>query len=123
MAEKSQLKEFLNYQPEEYLTDAEKTLLKQTFYNNDRLLKLLRKLLLPTVTDADLPIEQMGKDVYFTGRDWANIPADEAKILMTARQEAVKFVLGGLIEIKVIANTREETETEKAARKIMDSSK
>lgn len=122
MTEKPTLKEVLGYTIPDYYTDEEKKFIKNTFAKPEAL-KLLRKMFIPIFADPELPIEQMGKDFFLAGREWANIPADEAKILMVARQEVAKFNLGTLLEIKQIAMQPEETAQEKAARMAKDSNK
>lgn len=122
MSDKPTLQQVLGYEIPTYYTDEEKAFIKNTFAKPEAL-KLLRKMFIPTFSDPELPIEQMGKDFFFAGRDWANIPADEAKILMVARQEVAKFNLGTLLEIKQIAMQPEESEQEKMARIAKDSTK
>lgn len=122
MADKPTLKEVLGYTIPEYYTADEKQFIKNTFAKPEAL-KLLRKMFIPIFADPELPIEQMGKDFFLAGREWANIPADEAKILMVARQEVAKFNLGTLLEIKQIALQPDETEQEKKARLEKDSTK
>jgi len=119
--QKASLKDVLNYEPEQYLSGEELSLLRSTFKNNPRLIALLRKLLVPTISDPSLPIEQMGDDAFSAGLDWKNIPADEAKIIATARQEAIKFIFGGLIKIKIIASSDDENPMEAALRRSKDS--
>lgn len=123
MSERATLKDVINYEPEQYLSEDEMSLIRSTFKDNPRLIAVLRKLLWPTVTDAALPIEQMGNDGWNAGRDWAQIPADEAKILMCARQDAQQFIMGALIKLKVLANQTELTDVEKAYRQSKDSTK
>lgn len=122
-AERATLRSVLNYDPEQYLTDAEVSLIKSTFHNNPRLIAILRKLMLPTLADPSLPIEQMGKDIFMEGRQWAQIPADEAKILYVAREDAAKFIIGGLVQLKNIAAIKDETPMEQALRRSKDSTK
>lgn len=122
MTDKPTLSEVLGYKIPDYYTDEEKKFIKITF-GKEEAIRVLRKIFIPIFADPNLPIEQMGKDFFLAGREWANIPADEAKILMVARQEVAKFNLGALLEIKQIAMQPEETEQEKAARIAKDSNK
>lgn len=115
------LKDVLNYNPEQYLSDAEISLIKGTFKNNPQLLAVLRKLLIPTIADPSLPIEQMGDDTFGAGYQFEQIPAEEAKILVVARQDAIKFIIGGLIKLKIIASSEEETPMAAALRRSKDS--
>lgn len=121
--QKLKLKDVLNYAPEDYLTDIEKSWIRTTFAGSQVGVNILRKLLLPSAFDPALPIEQMGGDLWMVDYNFAQIPYEEAKSIMLARQDAVKFVVGGLIKLKVIANQKEETPQEKNARRAQDSSK
>ena len=121
--EKASLSDIINYKAELYITEEDQTLLRDTFKGNERLIKLLRKVLLPTLSDPGLPIEDFGKDMWFSRREWSQIPAEEAKILICAREETIKFIMGGLINLKQIANITEESPQAKALRMKKDSSK
>lgn len=115
------LEDVINYAPEQYMTDAELTVIRATFKDNPFLLNALRKILVPTIYDAQMPIEQFGADFFNAGRDWAAIPAEEAKILAVARQDAFQFVIGGLIKLKTLAQMPQETPDEASARQKKDS--
>src|SRR3990167_6295052 len=121
--QRATLQDMLNYAPEEYLSGEDISLIQGTFKNNEKLIKVLRKLLLPTSFDPDLPIEEIKGDVWMVDKDWASVPNDEIKPLVVARADAIKFIIGGLIKLKVIANTREESKEEETARREKDSSK
>lgn len=121
--QRATLQDMLNYAPEEYLTGEDISLIQGTFKNNEKLIKVLRKLLLPTSFDPDLPIEEIKGDVWMVDKDWASVPVDEIKPLVVARADAIKFIIGGLIKLKVIANSREESKEEKEARRQKDSSR
>lgn len=120
--QRASLRDVINYKPEQYLSDDEVKSIQSTFKNNPKLIGVLRKVMIPTIADPSLPIEEVSGDV-FLNRDWAAIPADEAKILTVARQDAVKFIIGGLIKLQVIANQSVETPMEAAIRRSKDSSK
>jgi hypothetical protein len=122
-AEKATLSDIVNYQPEEYLSEGEIDLIRRTFKGNKELLKVLRKVFMPTAMDPELPIEQMGQDAWMVDKDWSALPLDEAKALMVARCDTIKFVLGGLVKLNVLANTKVETEADKKARLNKDSNK
>lgn len=122
-ANKSGLGDILNYDPGNYFSEQEIGLIQSTFNGNQALLNVLRKILLPTLGDPEMPIEQYGNDVYLSAREWAQIPADEAKVMMVARQDAIKFIAGGLIRLKVIAQSRKPSEQEAAAKAEADSAK
>ena len=86
-------------------------------------MKVLRKAMLPSVGDLELPLEEISKDAWLVGRDYSMIPDAEIKSIVLARQEAIKFIMGGLIQLKVIASSKTETKAEKALREQKDSSK
>ena len=70
----ARLEDMLNYQMAEYFSPDEVQLIRSTF-RSQKVLKLLRKAFIPTISDPDLPIEQMGNDMWFAGdRKWDQIP-------------------------------------------------
>jgi len=97
------------YKLDTYLSEDEVALIRSTFKDNPRLMKVLRKILLPTVHDTELPIEEINADVWLAGKDWDAIPADEVKPLVVARADAIKFIIGGLIKLKVIAHNEDKS--------------
>lgn len=121
MDNRSSLQDIINYVPEDYLSEAEISVIRATFKDNEKLLHILRKIFLPMVIDPELPIEQIGNDVWLAGKDWDAIGVNEAKALIVARQDAIRFVSGGIIKLKVIANQAEESEEQKRLRESKDS--
>lgn len=121
--EKATLSDIINYDPDTYLSLDEVALIRSTFKDNPRLIKVLRKLMVPSVGNPELPVEEMGNDAWIAMRDWSQIPADEAKILMVARQEALKFIFGGMIKLKMIANSSDESPMSAQLRRKQDSTK
>jgi len=117
------LKDVLPYSPDAYLTQDEMTLLRNTFRGNEKLIKILRKIFLPTALDPELPIEEIGGDVWMANFDFTQMQSSEIKPLVLGRQDAIKFVIGGLIKLKVLANQVEETAMEAAYRRSKDSAK
>lgn len=117
------LRDLLNYDPDKYITDEEVAWIKTTFKDNPWAINVLRKMFLPTT--YDLPLERLGEDVWFKGgADYAQIPEQEAKSIIVARQDAIKFVLGGLIALKNLAHSEDqETELERKHRLAKDSAK
>lgn len=115
----------LNYKPESYLTDDEHALARSLFggTNGARALKLLRKIMIPTTTDPELPIEEFGKDAFMGQIDFKSLPADEAKAVGMGFQLAHKAVMGGLIHLKTIANIQEPTKEEVEEARAKNSSK
>lgn len=108
---------------ETYLTLEDARLLHNTFKGNPRLLKVLQKIFIPTIQDPEMPPEQMAADFWLSGKNWDAIPVDEVKSLVVARQEALQFILGGIIRLKVIANTNEESMQEVNNRRKKDSNR
>lgn len=121
--DKTGLRDIINYQPQNYFSNDEVALIQNTFKGNSRLIGVLRKLFIPTITDPDLPIESFKNDLFFADRNWDQMPIEEAKALIVARQDAIKFICGGLIQLQVIANTPVEDPMEEALRRQQDSSK
>ena len=121
--QRATLKDVIGYTPESYFTDDETALIKATFNQNPKLIKVLRKVFFPTLQDPDLPLESLNDDVFNAGRVWSQIPADEAKILAVARQDAMQFILGGLIKLKVMANQKDDDPVEAAFKRSKDSNR
>lgn len=110
MAEKASLKDVLNYQPDMYYSPAELAYIRNTFKDNKAIFTVLRKALIPTISDPELPLEQFGEDFFLKSRNWDQIPAVERDTLIIARQEALKFIVGGLIALRILANQEEPKE-------------
>jgi len=122
-SEKVRLKDVLGYEADTYLTQEEVDLIRNTFKYNPKLFNILRKILIPNVSDQSLPIEEFGKDVYMIGLDFQSMQVDELKAILLGRQEAIKFIHGGLISLKNIASQDEESDQEKALRDKKNSTK
>lgn len=120
--ERATLRDVINYNPQEYISEEEMILIRSTFKNNPRLISIIRKVMVPTIADPTLPIEEINSDP-FLNRDWSAMPMDEAKVLIVARQDAIKFVIGGLIKLQVMAVGSSETPMEQALRRSKDSVK
>lgn len=121
--QRSTLQELLNYVPEDYLTKDELALIKNTFKDSPQLFKVLRKVFIPTVSDPDLPIEQFGLDAWLVDKAWDSIPDHEIKPIVLARQDALKFIMGGLIKLKILASGEEEAPELRKERLKKDSNK
>lgn len=117
------LKDVINYDPELYLQPDEVSWIQNTFKNNPMGIRVLRKVLLPTIADPTMPIEQFPNDFLGAGYDFAQIPHEALKTIVLARQDAIKFIAGGLIKLKVIANNKPESEQDRNARLAKDSLK
>lgn len=113
--ESSRIEDVVNYDVSQELNETEMSLIRNTFKDNPALITVLRKVFLPSIGDMNLPLEKMGADPFMKV-DWKQIPVDEAKAVVLGIQNANKFVLGGLIQLKVLANSPVETEQEKALR-------
>jgi len=103
--QKATLRDVINYEQESYINDNDIAVIQSTFKDNPRLLHVLRKVFLPSIGDPELPVEEISKDAWLNMTDWAMMPADQVKPLIVARSEAIKFVAGGLIQLKIIANS------------------
>lgn len=112
------LRDVLNYEPERYISDEDIALIRTL---TPKHLAVIRKIMLPTVSDPSLPIEEMGKDAFLTGVDWLGMPAEHVKAIMQGRMEAIKFILGGLVQLKMIANAKEPNPYTEALRRKKDS--
>lgn len=121
--QRATLKDVLNYDPEQYLSEEEVALIRSHFNDNPKLIAVIRKLFLPTVSDPSLPLEEFASDAYLAHVEWASMPQDEIKPLMVGRTDAIKFVVGGLIKLKVIASSKEENPYQKELRRKQDSLK
>lgn len=117
------IRDILNYRVEEYITEEDRKIIRDIFKDNDTLLRVIRKVFMPTVSDANLPVEELSKDLWFAGVDFVSLSKDEVQARVIARAEAIKFVAGGIMSLKQIANIKEETEMEKAMRRQKDSTK
>lgn len=123
--QQAKLADIISYTPETYFSDEEVTLLRNAFNGptGARLLKVVRKALLPTIADADLPIEEFGKDVFMSAIDFKMMPVEEVKPTILGLQMAVKIVMGSLIQLKNIANVKEPSAQELANARAKNSSK
>ena len=116
------LSDIINYEPEVYLTSGDMDLIRSTFKDNPRLLHVLRKVFLPSVGDQAMPLEEIGQDVWMN-MDFSLMQNEEIKSIVLARQDAIKFVAGSLIRLKIIANSAIKSPLEEEIRKQKDSSK
>lgn len=101
-------------------TDEELQLVKNTFKGNEKLLKLLRKVFLPEY-DPEAPIGQI-IDLWMT-IDLNQLPAEEAIRRIYARNTLINHIEAQIAQLNVLAEAKDETETEKKARLEKDSTK
>lgn len=106
-------------------TDNELALLKLTFSDNEPLLKLLRKVFIPRISDTAADIGGMQADVFLNpDLDIKNYPTvEQAVIGIQAHSKALKHIEGCLWQIKQLAGTKTETVEELKARLQKDSTK
>ena len=121
--QRASLQDVINYIPEQYFSEDELNLIRNTFRGNSALFKVLRKVFIPTISDPELPIEKFGDDFFLSGRQYASIPENEIKSIVLAREEALKFIVGGLIQLKNMSNTKVETDEQIKTRLKKDSVK
>lgn len=88
------------------ITDAELSLLKNTFADNDALLKILRKIFFPEIT-AEAPIGQ-NLDLWMT-LNVDNMSPEDALINLKARNTVIGHVEQCLLQIKLLSGMKDET--------------
>lgn len=101
-------------------SEEELTLLKNTFKDNTKLLKLLRKVFLPEYN----PLAPLGQniDLWMTV-DVRNLTPQDAMIRILARNELITHIEQQLMQIKVLVDRKEESSGEIAERRKKDSAK
>ena len=70
-------------------------------------MELLRRIFLPSLFDPTVPVEYGANDMWMD-RDFAQIPNEEVKSIVLARQELIKWVTGTLVRIRQMANQPDE---------------
>lgn len=95
-------------------------LIKTVFSKNEPLLKLLRKVFLPSY-DPKSPFGQ-GVDLWMTV-DVRQMTPDQAYTRLLARNELIMHVEQQLLQLQALANMKVESEEEKEVRKQKDSTK
>ena len=102
------------------ITDNELSLLKNTFADNEELLRVLRKIFLPEL-DANTPIGQ-NLDLWMTVKIDELSPED-AIINLKARNTVIQHLEMCLMQIKMLAGVKEETVEQTKDRLKKDSNK
>lgn len=102
------------------ITNDELGLLKNTFAENDVLLKLMRKIFLPEI-DLNAPIGSQ-VDLWMTIKIEDQTP-DQALINLKARNQLITHLEMCLNQIKILAGMKDETPEQTKARLAKDSSK
>ena len=88
------------------ITDADISMLKNTFADNTELLKLLRKIFLPEIT-ADAPIGQ-NLDLWMTLK-LEDMTPEQAMVKILARNTVIQHVESCLGQIKILAGQKSES--------------
>ncbi len=91
---------------ERRITDEEIEILKGMFKDNDKLLKVLRKIFLPEIT-PDAPIGE-NIDLWMT-TPIKDMSPEQVTINVTARNHLIQHVEQSLAQLKVLANTDAKT--------------
>lgn len=122
---KAKLEDIISYTPESYFTQDDLALLRSHFNGPQglKLLQVIRKAVLPTISDPNLPIEELGKDIWMSAVDFKQMQESEVKPTVLGLQVAVKVLVGSLIQLRDLANVKEETATERALREKRNSSR
>ncbi len=110
----------MNNENQSRFTEDELRTIRDTFKNNESLLKLIRKFFLPPI-DHDSPMGFL-IDVY------GSIPADglpdsQVATMVRARNQLLNHMNRMFMELEILANMKDETLKEKAAREKKDSAK
>lgn len=108
---------------ETYLTVEDAKIIRDAFKGNKKLLRAIQKVFIATIQDPDMVPESLNEDFWMSGKQWDNIPVEEIKALVVARQDTIKHVMGGLIRIKAISNVQDENAFETMQRRKKDSAK
>jgi hypothetical protein len=123
--EKAQLDDIIQYTPETYFSDEELELIRAHFNGPQgaKLLKVVRKALLPTISDPDLPVEEMAKDMFMSAVDFRQVQDSEAKPIAMGLQLSAKIIAGALMQLRSLANIAPDDEKNREARRAKDSAK
>lgn len=110
----------MNNENKSRFTENELELIRNTFKNNESLLKLIRKFFLPPI-DHDAPMGFL-VDVY------GSIPADglpdsQVATMVRARNQLVNHLNRMFVELEILANQGNETPKEREVRLKKDSVK
>lgn len=102
------------------ISTEEVRLIQSVFKDNDKLLKLMRKIFLPSY-DPNAPI---GETVdLWSIKDIGNMHPDEVKIYFMARRELIMHVESQILQLRALAQMVIEEPVEAAARRKKDSAK
>ncbi len=102
------------------ITDADLSIIKNTFAENDELLKVLRKVFLPEITE-DTPLGQV-IDLWMTVKI-EDLTPEQALINIKARNTLITHIEQQLLQLKFLAGMKSETVDQTKERLSKDSSK
>ena len=88
----ARLEDIISYTPETYFSEEELALVRSSFNGPQgaKLLKVVRKALIPSVSDPDLPVEEYSKDMFMFAADFHKLQDSEVKPVVMGLQFAVK---------------------------------
>lgn len=101
-------------------TDEELNIIKGLFKDNEKGLKVLRKVFLPTY-DFNAPLGQV-VDLWMTVPQ-TDLTPEYAYVNWKARNQVITHIEQQLIQLSVLANEKEETEEEKKLKAEKNSTK
>lgn len=102
------------------ITDEELSLIKNTFANNEALLKLMRKLFLPEL-DPNAPINQ-NIDLWMTLKI-EDLTPEQAIINLKARNTVIQHLESQLMNLQILAGSPNESVEDTKKRLSQDSTK
>lgn len=101
-------------------TDEELSIIRALFKDNEKGLKVLRKVFLPTY-DFDAPLNQV-IDLWMT-LNFQNMSPEEKVINLTARNQVITHLEQQLTQLQFLANEEEESEDAKKLKEEKNSTK
>lgn len=110
-------------------TDQELELLKNHFADNEQLLKLLRRIFLPRISDSSADVGSLASNnftdvVLHPDLNVKNYPSlEQALIGMQAHSKALQHIENGLVAIKLLAGKKTESVADMKKRLEKDSTK
>lgn len=112
--QKQKLEDVLNYKPPSRISDEDLATITAAFKGNDKLVAAIKRVMIPSIFETEAP-EFMGTDRWMD-LDFAPMQSAEVKSVVLARQWTIKFICGGLIQMKIIANQGVESPISKELR-------
>lgn len=107
---------------EPYYTKDEIEWIKNTFKDNTFALKTLRKFFIPTLNNAS-PIGEL-HDMWFEDVDLlARMAPQDRELVILSRIKTIKHIESALMRLRIIAETKDDTEEERKRKNAKDSAK